>query len=272
MKILLLSLYLLAPGIFFARRTVSPADTHLAIFGRGMYPGDDSTFRQLKESGFTTVILSSFYIHANGDVYSGDDGKNPVIHDGHYTGSKEWPGRVASLKQRPGSVTRIEILLEGRWINQPPNTFDYIQDWSEGAKTIPGIITGTGANSTLYKIAKVFKDEIGVDAVCIDDESVYNSVSIIRFGEMIDKLGMHISLCPYTNYTYWKVIITGSKSGLVDAIYLQCYDGGKRTTRASGTIAWPPASRYTLYFFAAGRSAPALPLITARRLLKSRPK
>jgi hypothetical protein len=118
-----------------------------------MYPGDDSTFRQLKESGFTTVILSSFYIHANGDVYSGDDGKNPIIHDGHYTGNKEWPARVASLKQRPGSVTRIEILLEGRWINQPPNTFDFIQDWSDEAKTIPGITTGTGANSTLYKLA-----------------------------------------------------------------------------------------------------------------------
>jgi hypothetical protein len=192
-----------------------------------MYPGDDSTFENIRTSGFTTVILSSFYIHANGDVYSGDD-RAPIIHDGRYVGNKEWISRVASLKQRPGSVTRIEILLEGRWYNQPPNTFDFIQDWSDPKKVIPGIVTGTGRRSTLYTISEIFRKEIGVDAVCIDDESVYNSASTIRFGKMIHKLNMHMSLCPFRNSGYWKDVISGSKKGLVDAIYLQCYDGGAR--------------------------------------------
>lgn len=228
MKILFLSFLLLASGIFAAIAQPAPvADTNLTMFGRGLYPGNDTTYMKLRESGFTTIILSSFYIKANGDIYSGDDNKNPVIHDGQYVGDREWLKRVASLKQQPSSVTRIEILLEGRWINQPPNTFDFIQDWSDAKKVIPGITTGTGTSSTLYKITKILKDEIGVDAVCIDDESVYNSVSMIKYGEMIGRLNMHMSLCPFRNYKYWRDVIKGSKKGLIDAIYLQCYDGGR---------------------------------------------
>ncbi|HEY4060978.1 MAG TPA: hypothetical protein VGM30_03720 [Puia sp.] len=203
------------------------AGTSLTIFGRGLYPGDDSTFDDIRLSGFTTVVLSSFYIHENGDVYSGDS-HSPIIHDGKYIGDMGWLRRIKSLKQKPGSVIRIEILLEGRWYNQPPNTFDFIRDWSDPARQIPGIVTGTGKTSTLYQIAKLFKKDLGVDAVCIDDESVYDSVSVLRFGAMLHHLKMHMSLCPFRNLRYWKALAEGSKKGLVDAIYLQCYDGGSR--------------------------------------------
>jgi hypothetical protein len=206
-----------------------PASPNLTMYGRGLYPGDDTIFDDLRLSGFTTIVLSSFYIHENGDVYSGDS-RNPIIHDGKYIGDKEWLRRIASLRQKPGSVTRIEILLEGRWFNQPPNTYDYIRDWSDSTRQIPGIVTGTGNNSTLYKIAALFKSVLGVDAVSIDDESVYDSVSVIRFGEMLGRLDLHMTLCPFTRKTYWKALLNGSKKGLIDAIYLQCYDGGARNT------------------------------------------
>jgi len=212
-----------------AQGGIMGGDTNLALFGRGLYPGDDSTFECIKASGFTTVILSSFYIHADGDVYSGDD-KDPIIHNGRYSGSQEWRRRVNSLKQGPGSVRRIELLLEGRWYHQPPNTFDFIQDWTDSSKTVPAITTGTGSNSTLYKIAKALKDELGIDAICIDDESVYDSASIVRLGAMLHKLNMHMTLCPFTKPGYWKSIIDGSQQGLVDAIYVQCYDGGAANT------------------------------------------
>lgn len=239
MKLRLLTFILLVSGIFsnvcFARPLASedpasPARTNLTMFGRGTYPGDDSTYEHLKQSGFTTVILSSFYIRSNGDLYSGDDSRNPIIHDGKYVGNPEWLKRVASLKQGKTSITRIEILFEGRWYNQPPNTYDYIQNWANDSTAPAGIVTGTGANSTLYNICKVLKDAVGVDAICIDDESVYNSISIVRLGTMIGKLNMHMTLCPYTNFKYWKAILDGSKKGLIDAIYVQCYDGGTRNT------------------------------------------
>ncbi|PSL23055.1 hypothetical protein [Chitinophaga ginsengisoli] len=243
MKTLLLSSYLLAAGFLTpvfaappAKGTftsvngplpASPADTNLTMFGRGMYPGDDSTYENLRNSGFNTVILSSFYIHANGDVYSGDDHKNPIIHDGQYVGSREWLKYVASLRQASSSVKRIEILLEGRWYNQPPNTYDYIQDWYDSSRTVEGIVTGIGTNSTLYKIIKIMKEDIGVDAICIDDESVYNSESIAKLGELAAHLNLHMTLCPFKKTNYWKDIICRSQPGLIDAIYLQCYDGGR---------------------------------------------
>src|SRR5215469_11232729 len=70
------------------------ADTNLIIYGRGLYPGDDSTFDAIRLSGFNTVVLSSFYIHENGDVYSGDS-HLPIIHDGKYIGDREWLRRIA---------------------------------------------------------------------------------------------------------------------------------------------------------------------------------
>lgn len=214
---------------FHTPKPAPPADTNLTLYGRGLYPGDDSTYYDLRMSGFTTIVLSSFYIHSNGDLYSGDS-RSPIIHNGEYVGDKEWLRRIASLKQKPGSVTRIELLLEGRWYNQPPNTFDFIQQWTDPKNAVPGIITGTGKHSTLYKIAKVLKDDLGVDAVSIDDESVYHSASVIQFGAMLKKLKMHMSLCPFTKLQYWKEVLDGSKKGLIDAIYLQCYDGGSRNT------------------------------------------
>jgi len=194
-----------------------------------MYPGDDSTFEILRSSGFGTIILSSFYIRSNGDLYSGDDGQHPIIHDGQYVGDRGWLERIASLRKGKTSVRRIEILLEGRWFNQTPNTYDFIQDWvMDPAKSYPGVTKGTGKNSTLYAIASVLKKDLGVDAVCIDDESVYNDSSIVKFGQLLGGIGLHMTLCPYTKAEYWKAIISGSAPGLIDAIYLQCYDGGTR--------------------------------------------
>jgi hypothetical protein len=250
MRTHLLLFPLLATGIFTAPGNKSNtiavkdpaplADTNLTLFGRGTYPGDDSSYQMIRESGFTTVILSSFYIKSNGDVYSGDDSKNPIIHDGKYVGDRSWLKRVASLKKKHSAVTRIEILLEGRWFNQAPNTYDFILDWADGTKTFPGIVTGTGDNSTLYKLFKVLKEKVGADAICIDDESVYNSQSIVLLGAMIKRLNMHMTLCPYKNYTYWKEILDGSQKGLIDAIYLQCYDGGARNVPVNWIRALEP--------------------------------
>jgi len=208
------------------------ANPDLLLFARGIYPGDDSTFALIRNSGFTTLMLSSFYIRANGDVFSGDNNRQPIIHQGIFTGNEEWVRRVQSLRKNPGSIRRIEILLEGRWYNQPPNTYDFIKDWIDSAKGGPEVITGTKPGSTLYEIVRILKEKIGADAICIDDESVYDSQSIIRLGEMAHGLGIHMTLCPYTKIPFWKEIIDSSRHHLVDAVYLQCYDGGKRNTPA----------------------------------------
>ncbi len=211
-----------------AQKTYPPAaplpSKNLSLFGRGLYPGDDTTYRLLKHSGFKTLLLSSFYIHADGDLYSGDS-HQPIIHQGKWVGDSAYVRRVRNLKKN-SSISRIEILLEGRWYGQPPNTFDFIRDWYDSSKSVPGIVTGTGEQSTLYSICKVLKETLGADAFCIDDESVYDSPSIIAMGKIAARLNMHMTLCPFTNYTYWGDILKASDARVVDALYLQCYDGG----------------------------------------------
>jgi hypothetical protein len=199
---------------------------NLAMFGRGLYPGDDTTYHLLKHSGFKTLLLSSFYIHADGDLYSGDS-HQPIIHNGKWVGNASYVKRVRDLKKH-SSISRIEILLEGRWYGQPPNTFDFIRDWYDPAKAVPGIVTGIGEQSTLYNICKVLKEVLDADAFCIDDESVYDSPSIIAMGKIAAKLNMHMTLCPYGKLSYWNDILKASDAKVVDGLYLQCYDGGAR--------------------------------------------
>jgi len=231
MKGLFLSVCLSAFSLFCSAQQTYPSAAplpakNLAMFGRGLYPGDDTTYHLLKKSGFKTLLLSSFYIHADGDLYSGDS-HQPIIHDGKWVGDSSYVKRVRGLKKH-SSISRIEILLEGRWYGQPPNTFDFIRDWYDPSKTVPGIVTGIDEQSTLYHICKVLKEVLGADAFCIDDESVYDSPSIIAMGKIAAKLNMHMTLCPYAKYSYWQDILKASDANVVDALYLQCYDGGVR--------------------------------------------
>jgi len=69
---------------------------------------------------------------------------------------------------------------------------------------------------------------LDTDAFCIDDESVYDSPSIIAMGKVAAKLNMHMTLCPFNGYTYWGDILKATEVNVVDALYLQCYDGGVR--------------------------------------------
>lgn len=229
MKALVLVLFLaIFSNLCFAQQTYAPAAPlparNLAIFGRGLYPGNDTTYRLLKHSGFNTLLLSSFYIHADGDLYSGDS-HQPIIHNGKWVGDPFYVRRVTDLKKK-SSISRIEILLEGRWFGQPPNTFDFIRDWYDPSKTVPGIVTGIGEQSTLYNICKNLKEVLGADAICIDDESVYDSPSIIAMGKIASSLNMHMTLCPFRGYSYWGGILKSSDENVVDALYIQCYDGG----------------------------------------------
>jgi hypothetical protein len=221
----LIVLFFLALGAVHAEPDHRRSD--LILFGRGTYPGDDSSYDLIRGSGFTTMILSSFYLRGNGDLVSGDDGHNPIIHNGQFVGNEEWMRRVRSLKGKHSSIKRVEILLEGRWYKQPPNTYDFLRDWISGDTGEQEVIKGTEPGSTIHTIARLLKEKLDIDALCIDDESVYDSVSIVRLGSMLHGLGMHMTLCPFTKIPWWKGVLDAVQGGVVDAVYLQCYDGGK---------------------------------------------
>jgi hypothetical protein len=180
------------------------------IFGREeLFTLNSGNISALKNSGFTTVILFVVDVETNGDLnYNGD---HLIITNGVYMGDSGWPSRLAALKTPPSSVTRIEVCTGGAGA----------QSWVNIKNLIAS--QGTGSGSILYKNFQVLKNTLGIDAICNDDEVAYDATSAATFNRMITALGMKNTLCPYNNASYWQGVFGNSS---IDAIYLQCYDGG----------------------------------------------
>ena len=163
-----------------------------------------------RSSGMTTMVLFSMSVSTNGDFTYGG---SPIVQNGVYNGPSSWPGLLSQCRAAPTSVGRIEMCIGG---------------WGDTSFTnIKNRIAadGTGSGTVLYRNLQALKNGLGINAIDYDDEGTYDSGSAVSFGNMVGAVGMKVTLCPYTNSGYWSAV----KSGLgntVDAIYLQCYDGG----------------------------------------------
>lgn len=182
----------------------------VAVFGReAFFTLNASDTAKLKNSGFNTAILFVVDVEDNGDLnYNGD---HLVVTNGVYMGDANWGARLAALKVAPTSITRIEVCTGGAGA----------QSWAHIKSLIA--TNGTGPTSILYKNFLALKNAIHMDAICNDDEVAYDAASAATFNQMITTLGMKNTLCPYNNQIYWENVFNNSA---IDAIYLQCYDGG----------------------------------------------
>jgi hypothetical protein len=187
--------------------------THQAvIFGGGpFYSGGSTVMNNLRNSGFTTVVLWTIHVHSNGDLYFND---TLVVHNGRYVGRSAWPGQLATLLQQPTSVNRIEVSVGSAGVN----------DWG----TIDQLIAsqGTGTSSILYKNFSALRAATGAVAVDSDDEEDYNLSGAEAFAHMV--LGMGYSsftIVPYTDESYWAALKKNLGSSM-DRVYLQDYAGG----------------------------------------------
>jgi hypothetical protein len=201
------------PALAFASLCLSPAPAaaRSAVFGGGpFYSGGTAVMNTLRSSGYDTVILWSIHVHANGDLFLND---KLVASNGSYVGNSSWPGQLATLKQAPTSVNRIEVSI---------GSFG-VADF----ETIESLINsqGTGSSSILFRNFQALKNATGADAADFDDESNYHVTPTVQFANMLSGLGYKITLCPYTNSSFWASVKSqlGSK---VDRIYLQVYAGG----------------------------------------------
>lgn len=215
-----------------AASTRSLAALCLAIAGistasgavRGLYVGDDfyppnNNVAAAKASGFNTLFLFALHVYPNGDLYYNG---TAVVTNGVYMGAPDWGASLAALKP---TIGRVEIAIGG-WTDP---SFDYIKSFITAQ--------GTGTNSILYRNFLALKNATGVDAIQYDDEQTYDVSSAVAFGNMIAALGMKVTLCPYTAQSFW----TNVKAQLgtnVDAIYLQCYDGGAGNNPATWNTAF----------------------------------
>lgn len=195
-----------------------PEGKYSAIFGGGpFYSGGIEVINDLKESGFSTVILWTIHIGEDGSMNYND---TPIINaDGEYIGDPLWQSRLEQLTTAPSSVDRIELGI-GAW----------------GAKSwenIKNLIAseGTGSNTKLYKAIQKLQVITGATAINYDDEVTFDVASTVDFTLMLAEMGLKVGLCPYNETDYWKSVydqVEAKSPGTIDRVYLQCYAGGSR--------------------------------------------
>jgi hypothetical protein len=167
----------------------------------------DYTLNDIKNSGFDTLIIFSIDGNASGDLtFFG----TPIYTGGVYVGPAGWPAKIKSLKTGTTSIKRLQFCLAG-----PYGTYrTYMNTY------------GTGPNTNWYKNWAKVKEDMGVDAIDFNDENSWNVASLVQLGNMMAAIGYKVTLCPYNNPSVWQSVKSqlGSK---VDAVNLQCYDGGR---------------------------------------------
>ncbi len=68
---------------------------------------------------------------------------------------------------------------------------------------------------------------------------MYDLSTTVKFAGMMGQLGYKFTLAPYTNIDYWAQVVSQvnqATPGLLDRVYLQCYDGGAGNNRESGSL------------------------------------
>lgn len=218
--LLFISLIIITGSTFFPNINLVVSATleenyHSAVFTGGpIYSGGEDVVNTIRYSGFTTLIIWSIHVHADGTLYLNDE---LIIEDGKYVGLEEWPNQLLLLKQFPSFINRIECSI-GAW-----GCADF--------ENIEALIAsqGTGSDSILYQNFHVLKEITGADAIDYDDESNYDFSSTYNFSLMMIDMGYQVSLCPYSAGSFWSRVYTKVnevRPGAVDRVYLQCYAGG----------------------------------------------
>ena len=181
------------------------------IYGRERLYTLNAADTAVLKTSYNTIVLFVVDVESNGDLNY--NGNHLLVQNGKYVGDPHWGARLAALKTAPTTIHRIEACTGG----SGALSFVHIQDLIAAQ--------GTGPNSILYRNFQALKNALGIDAIDYDDEVDFDAGSAVAFGNLVASLGMKVTLAPYDNEYYWQSVQSqlGSK---VDAVYLQCYDGG----------------------------------------------
>lgn len=204
------------------------------------------TVETLRLSGYTDVVIFNVTVSETGDltVDFGREAGGTICTGGKYVFDEVQPyfaDDVKALKrQQPTGVQRIELCIGGARNNSYLHIKDLVNQYGVGPETV------------LYKNFKALLDRLEVvDAVNIDDEYQYDATTAIKFHNMLAELGLHTTIAPYTNISFWRSLVSGINAehpGYADRIWLQCYDGGARnnpnTWKMDGCIMYCGLTNY----------------------------
>ena len=207
-----------------------------AVFGGGPFYTEsevEDTMATIKASRFDTVFLWSLHVRDTGTLVLNGD---VLVEDGAYVGRANWPSQVASLKEAPTNVNRIEISAGSAGVPDFENMQALIEQ------------EGTGPDSILYRNFAALREALPmVDAIDYDDESNYDVDSTVELSRMLADLGYKLTFVPYTNTRFWVDVydqLEAERPGVVDRVYVQAYAGGA----GNRPSAWTSFPNATLHF------------------------
>ncbi len=200
-----------------------------AIYAGGpIYNNRNVSIDELRNSGYTTVVVWTIHIEANGDL--GFNGEFPLVQNGVYVGDNTYPNfpdDIVKLKTAPTSINRVEFGLSAAG----SGTFDAVRNFYNSE--------GFGPGTTLYNNFLALKNAIpGIDAFNNDDESTYHVASAVAFTKMLAELGFKNAIVPYTRSSFWSSLVSqvnAAYPGNIDRNYLQCYAGGSGNNPCSSS-------------------------------------
>jgi hypothetical protein len=191
----------------------------VALYGSGLFNQTDPSppyaeqITQLTTGGFTTVILWSIHVHANGDFYYND---TLMVSGGVLQLGSDFTQNVNALVA--GGVREI-LLSVGAW----GTTSDFVNlqaTWdTAGAKNL-------GALSAAFPITAVDFD--------YESQTGYQpseAALIVDLTQKVSELGIGVTYCPYEDIPFWMQCLQQSyqQNGTVQPVRwlnLQCYAGG----------------------------------------------
>mgnify|MGYP006188411517 FL=1 len=213
-------LILLMTALTFNLFMATTAWAQSGVYAGGpVYLNRAASINELKNSGFTYVVVWTIHIDQNGNFNF--NGEFPLVSNGSYIGGSTHPnfaGDIAALKQGSTTINRVEFSLSA-WGS---GTFDNIRNLVNAQ--------GTGPTSILYRNFQALRNAIpAIDAINFDDESTYDVNTATPFAVMLADLGYKVTLVPYTNQSFWTTLannVNSQRPGTIDRVDLQVYAGG----------------------------------------------
>lgn len=194
--------------------------TRIYISGAFAFGGQPAV-NDLLAAGYSTLIVWSVHVHANGDLILND---TLIVSNGVY--KEAWPfnlpTRLAQLRKAGAEI----IFSVGAGEN---DDFTNIGNLLGGKPGGPGNI--------IYENFKALKQAMvagggDIDAIDFDNEDNMSATLMINFGITLANIGYkHVTFCPWTSQSVWnetmKGLIASQGNQFVNAIHLQCYSGGQ---------------------------------------------